>query len=106
MKKKIMAMVLGLMVMGMPGYIFAHSPICSCFENGDGTVTCEGGFSNGSSAAGVEMKITDTEGKIIIKGKMDDLSEFTFKKPAGDYKIIFSAGEGHSLEIDSKEVEE
>jgi hypothetical protein len=34
--------------------VWAHTPLCSCYDNGDGTVTCEGGFSDGSSAAGVQ----------------------------------------------------
>lgn len=106
MKKIFLTITLGLLILGVQGYAFAHTPICSCYENGDGTITCEGGFSNGASAAGVEMKVTDAGGKILIKGKMDDLSEFHFKKPAGKFKIIFFAGEGHSLEIDSEEVEE
>jgi len=28
--------------------LFAHSAIMSCFDNGDGTITCEGGFSDSS----------------------------------------------------------
>jgi hypothetical protein len=35
----------------------AHTPLCSCYDNGDGTVTCEGGFSDGSSASGVQMRV-------------------------------------------------
>jgi len=85
---------------------FAHTPLCSCYDNGDGTVTCEGGFSDGSSAAGVEMRVEDQNGKILIKGKMDADSEFSFDKPSGPYKVIFNAGEGHVVEIGGKEIVE
>jgi len=59
---------------------FAHTPLCYCEDNGDGTITCEGGFSDGSSGAGVKMKVVDTDGNVLIEGKMDEDSEFTFKK--------------------------
>lgn len=84
----------------------AHTPLCSCYDNGDGTVTCEGGFSDGSSASGVQMRVEKKGEGILLKGKMDEDSEFTFKKPAGDYKVIFDAGEGHTIEIDGKEIAE
>ena len=85
---------------------FAHTPLCSCYDNGDGSITCEGGFSDGSSAAGVEMRVEDNKGKVLSKGKMDEDSEFTFDKPAGAYKVVFDAGEGHVVEIAGKEIVE
>ena len=83
---------------------FTHTPLCSCYDNGDGTITCEGGFSDGSSASGVEMRVQDKQGKVLIKGKMDEDSEYTFDKPSSDYTVIFDAGEGHDIEVDSKEI--
>ena len=85
---------------------FAHTPLCSCYDNGDGTVTCEGGFSDGSSASGVQMRVEGNGGKLLIKGKMDEDSEYTFDKPSGAYRVIFDAGEGHVIEIDGKEIVE
>lgn len=85
---------------------FAHTPLCSCYDNGDGTVTCEGGFSDGSSAAGVEMRVEDKNDKVLIKGKMDEDSEFSFDKPCSPYRVVFDAGEGHVVEIDGKEIVE
>ena len=84
----------------------AHTPLCSCYDNGDGTITCEGGFSDGSSASGVEMRVEDKNGKVLIKGTMDEDSEFTCKKPGCLYKVILDAGPGHVLEIDGDEIVE
>ncbi len=83
---------------------FAHSALCSCFDNGDGTVTCEGGFSDGSSAEGVRIFIRKPDDKTLIRGKMDSLSEFTFDKPSIDYKVVFDAGPGHQIEIPGAEI--
>jgi hypothetical protein len=90
----------------MAGPSWAHTPLCSCYDNGDGTVTCEGGFSDGSSAAGVLMRVEKNEGGVLLKGKMDEDSEFTFDKPGENYKVVFDAGEGHVIEIDGKEIVE
>ncbi len=85
---------------------FAHTPLCSCYDNGDGTATCEGGFSDGSSASGVEMFVKDKDGNVVIEGKMDEDSEYSFKKPNGEYIVIFDAGDGHKIEVESSEIVE
>jgi hypothetical protein len=105
-KKTFFAIGLLAFCLFLTGRVFAHTPLCSCYDNGDGTITCEGGFSDGSSAAGVEMRVQDAEGKVLIKGKMDEDSEFTCKKPEGPYKIQFDAGPGHLVEVDSKDITE
>ncbi len=86
------------------GQVFAHTPLCSCYDNGDGTITCEGGFSDGSSAAGMKISVQDKDGNLLIRGKMSEDSEFTVDKPAGCYKVIFDAGPGHRIEVDGKEI--
>jgi hypothetical protein len=98
--------VIGMMIFGfiLCGHALAHTPLCSCYDNGDGTITCEGGFSDGSSASGVQMRVEDPGGKVLIESKMDEFSEFTFKKPSGAYKVVFDAGEGHAVEIDGKDI--
>ena len=88
------------------GPALAHTPLCSCFDNGDGSITCEGGFSDGSSASGVQMRVEDKSGKILIEGKMDEDSEYTFDQPKGDYTVVFDAGEGHRIQVSSKEITE
>lgn len=84
---------------------FAHTPMCSCFLNDDGTVTCEGGFSDGSSASGVKMTVRATTGDVIQEGKMDELSEFTFSAPEGNYEVVFDAGPGHVVVVKGEEIE-
>lgn len=97
------AMILGL---AMTPAAFGHTPLCSCWDNGDGTITCEGGFSDGSSAAGVGIRVKDDSGETLAEGKMDEFSEFTFDKPSGPYKVMFDAGEGHVVEVPGKEIME
>lgn len=84
----------------------AHTPLCSCYDNGDGTTLCEGGFSDGSSASGVKMIVKDGDGNVVIAGKMSEDSEFTFKKPNGLYTVEFFAGPGHLIQISSDDIVE
>ncbi len=106
MKRTIFVIGLTALFLFAAGQVFAHTPICSCYDNGDGSITCEGGFSDGSSASGVEMTVVDADGKVLIKGKMDQGSEFTFKKPSGLFKVRFDAGPGHLVEVEGKEIAE
>ncbi|WP_028315285.1 hypothetical protein [Desulfatibacillum aliphaticivorans] len=103
--KTIMLTIAGASLL-MAGAAMAHTPLCSCYDNGDGTITCEGGFSDGSSASGVEIRIVDKDGKVLNQGKMDEDSEYTFDKPDSDYKVEFDAGPGHLVEVDGSEITE
>ena len=77
----------------------AHSPVLSCYEEKDATIVCEGGFSDGTSAEGVALRVLDSRNKVLVDGKMDKSSTFAFKKPTVDYHVVFDAGEGHSVTI-------
>ncbi len=84
----------------------AHTPLCSCFDNGDKTITCEGGFSDGSSASGVPVYVKSADGKVLIEGAMNEDSEYTFDKPEGEYIVLFDAGEGHKITVPGSEIAE
>lgn len=93
-------------LMTISGQVYAHSPLLNCFDNGDKTITCEGGFSDGSSATGVKMRVKSAAGKVLIKGNMSQDSEFSFNKPAGTYTVAFDAGAGHIVEINGDDIVE
>ena len=105
MKKMMIVMTLAALL-AFAGQAFAHSPLMSCFDNGDGTVTCEGGFSDGSSASGVKVSVKNGEGKMLVDGRMSEDSEFSFDKPAAGYMVLFDAGEGHSVEVNGADIVE
>jgi hypothetical protein len=84
----------------------AHNAICDCFDNGDDTITCEGGFSDGGKAVGVPVRVVDGAGKVLIDAKMTDKSDYTFAKPKVDFRVEFDAGQGHVVTIDGRDIEE
>lgn len=100
MKKSLVSISLAMV---LSGSAFAHTALMSCFDNGDGTVTCEGGFSDGSSASGVDFYIKK-DGKKTNEAKFDDFGEVTYSKPNGDYSAFLYAGEGHEIEVKSSDI--
>ncbi len=82
----------------------AHSLALSCLDNGDATVTCDAEFSDGSSAAGCEVRVNNEKGDIVTSGKIDQDGEYSFKKPEGAYVVTLDGGEGHSIQLDGKKI--
>jgi hypothetical protein len=106
MKKTKLLLVYMLLSLFFTTYAFAHTPFCSCLDNGDGTILCEGGFLDGSSAVGVKIQVVDANGKILIEGYMDKKSEFKFNKPSDEYTVILDAGFEHTVTVPSSEITE
>ncbi len=106
MKKTFLVAGLSAISLFLASLALAHTPLCSCYDNGDGTITCEGGFSDGSSAAGVTIRVVDASGKVLMESKMNEDSEFTCKKPDGPYKMQFDAGPGHLVEVSGDDIVE
>ena len=107
MKRAFLSLAIGLVLaLFLISLSYAHTPLCSCSDEGDGTILCEGGFSDGSSAAGVKIRVVDSQGKVLIEGVMNEDSEFTFKKPKGEYTVIFDAGPGHLVKVPSTDITE
>jgi hypothetical protein len=93
-------------LLGLATPAFGHNAICECFDNGDETITCEGGFSDGGTAVGVPVHVLDAMGKVLIEGAMNEKSEFTFARPSVNFRVEFDAGEGHVIQIDGRDIEE
>jgi len=83
--------------------LYAHTPLLTCMDEGDGSVTCEGGFSDGSSAGGVKFRV-EQNGTVLINTKFNSTSEVNFKKPNGEYTAIFDAGAEHIVYLKSDKI--
>lgn len=91
-------------VLGVPGIAFAHDPILSCFENADGSVTCEAGYSDGASASGQTIRVLLANKRLVLEDKFARNSAFTFKKPAGDFIVEFIGDVAHRATFDSEDL--
>ncbi len=65
------ALFSGLIILASSQAALGHTPLCSCYDNSDGTILCDGGFSDGSSAEGTPVKVLGVDGKLLIDGKMN-----------------------------------
>lgn len=83
----------------LPELAAAHSALLNCFDNGDNTFTCQGGYSDGSSATGIRIVVRDGNGIILQEARLDSNSEVTLNRPQGDFTVLFDGGAGHSVEV-------
>lgn len=77
----------------------AHSALLNCFDNADGTFTCQGGYSDGSPATGIRIVVRDSSGVVLQEARLDSNSEVTLNRPQGDFSVLFDGGAGHSVEV-------
>lgn len=103
MRKNHFLLVLGLLVCS--NFALAHNPICRCKNVPGGMIRCVGGFSDGSGAPGVKLDVVGYDDKILLSSKLAADSSLSFKKPKGEFYILFDAGPGHVVEVDHTAVE-
>ncbi|CAB3861277.1 hypothetical protein [Achromobacter mucicolens] len=83
----------------------AHNPMAECKVEGKEQIQCTGGFSDGSGAAGVTMDVISYDEQILVPGKLDADSKMSFKRPNGEFYVLFDAGPGHVVEIDHVDIQ-
>jgi hypothetical protein len=99
---KCILICLTLLLTSVPA--LAHTPLFDCYDNGDDTLTCEGGFTDGASAEGVDTRVVDAQGKVLQQGTLDAAGSVSFTRPAGEFSVIFSAGSEHSITVLGDEI--
>jgi len=77
------------------GLVSAHSPLLACYDNGDGTISCEAGYSDGASAAGQVVRIISSDQRLIAEGAFDEVGTFTFAKPEPGFYVEFEGDASH-----------
>ena len=88
------------------GSAAAHVPLFVCGAANDGTISCEGAFSDGASAEGLPVRVTDNQGAILFEGKLDKEQLVHFPKPqVAEFTVTFDAGEGHIVTLKHDEID-
>jgi hypothetical protein len=84
----------------------AHESYMDCSAHGDGTVTCEAGYEDGSPPGERDrILIKDASGKNLLEGHFDEAGTYTFTRPEGDFMMVFiGSAVGHSLRIKSSKL--
>jgi len=104
-KPNILRSAAGIALLSLSGLALAHNPMCQCEAVDAENIRCTGGFSDGSGAAGVTLDVIGYDESILVPGKLAEDSTLTFKKPEGEFYVLFDAGPGHIVEIDHSEID-
>lgn len=83
----------------------AHSPVFSCSKGAQGSITCTGGFSDGSSAAGAAIRIVNMQDKVLVQAKLDAQGRYTFTPPSEGYHVVFDGGQNHQVSVYGGDIE-
>ncbi len=87
---------------GMPAH--AHNALISCFDNGDNTVTCEAGYSDGAPSSGQLVRVLQTNKRLIVEAKFDKEGTYTFKKPDVAFYVEFVGDSSHVATFDGDDL--
>ncbi len=87
------------------GVASAHPPFCVCKMIDATTVRCEGGFADGTGVPGVKLDVIRYDETVVLETTFGADSTVTFKRPEGEFYILFDAGAGQSFDVDYKDVE-
>ncbi|TBU90601.1 hypothetical protein [Phytopseudomonas dryadis] len=103
--RKSLRLATASVLLSLSGAALAHNPMCQCEDVDDQHIRCTGGFSDGSGAPGVTLDVIGYDESILVPGKLAEDSTMTFKRPDGEFYVLFDAGPGHIVEIDHTEIE-
>lgn len=80
----------------IPVFVYAHSLVLNLDNNEDGTITVEGVFNTGQSAAGALIRLESlVSGEVLYKKRLPEESELIIKIPNEPYQIVLDGGPGH-----------
>ncbi len=104
MKKILFSSIFGLILLSFSASAHAHSALLNCFDNADGTFTCQGGYSDGSSATGIRIVVKDSSGNHLQEATLNADSEVVLPRPQQNFSVLFDGGSGHSVEIPGESI--
>lgn len=101
MKKNVLTLLAALVVLVLvTGPAFGHTLFMNLTDNRDGTVSVEGMFSTGATAANLPLYLLDENEKQILKIKLDENGEAEFSIPDQPYTVFLDGGPGHTIRED------
>lgn len=79
------------LLVGAPA--LAHAPIIACYDEGDDTIYCEAGYSDGASSEGQVVRVMSAEGRLLIESAFNAAGAFLFDRPDTPFFVEF-VGDG------------
>jgi|GEM_PF-3145512 hypothetical protein len=82
----------------------AHTLTVDCFNVKGQVVACQGGFSDGTVAAGAEFTLYSEESVKLGSGTTDEHGVVLFKAPDIDYIVVIGVGPAHVSSLASPDI--
>lgn len=99
-----MKALLPLLLLGLAPQAMAHAPFLECKAMDAERIRCLGGFSDGSQAQGVKLRVLGHDGQTLLEERLGADSSLTFQRPAVPYFVLFDVGPGYRAEVDSRDI--
>lgn len=103
LKRSYRIAAIALLTTGWSTLSLAHFPFVEC-RKAAVDIVCQGGFSDGSSVAGVTIDLISYDEDILASKTFDDQSTVHFTPHEGEFYILLDAGPGHTVEVDYQDV--
>ena len=96
--------VTGLMfaMSGLPA--FAHAALLSCYDNEDGTIDCEAGYSDGATSAGQSLLVLRDDQRLLHEFTFDETGVLTFDKPDTGFIVEFHGDSSHIVTVYGEDI--
>lgn len=81
--------------------------VCSCWNEAGRDVACQGGFSlfKGSVPQDARIEVRDYAGKLLASATVDDRGRARFKRPEGEFYVLFVGPPGYAAEVDWRDID-
>ena len=94
-----------LLTIGAASPALAHAPLLDCYVDGD-EITCEAGYSDGSSAANQVIRVRDGAHRLIFEDRFGADGSYHFAPPDTDeFHVQFEGDQFHSVVLYSTDIE-
>jgi len=105
--KQVIAVMLTLCTLAFSASVHAHYPTLGCKidEVDNKLLNCVAGYSDGSLAGEVELKVFSYEEELLFSVTSSSDGSAIVKQPEGEYYIVFNPGHESPAEFDYAELE-
>ncbi len=84
----------------------AHAPLLDCYADGEATITCEAGYSDGASAVNQVIRVRDGDHRLLFEDRFGENGAFSFPRPeAVEFHVQFEGDQFHSVIVYSSDIE-
>ncbi|MBL8269673.1 hypothetical protein [Steroidobacter sp.] len=86
------------------GSALAHEPVAKCVKVDASQIRCKGATTDGDGIPDATLNVLSQDDQLLLTGKLDRSSSFTFKRPAQPFYVVLDVGPGLMVVIEQEEI--